>query len=52
MEGFNERLLIGATTLSLDEILTEIHAVGGLAIASHVDRDLFSVTRQLGFIDV
>ncbi|MEI7591123.1 MAG: histidinol-phosphatase, partial [Deltaproteobacteria bacterium] len=51
VEGFNEHLLIGATTLSLDEVLREIHATGGLAIASHIDRPSFSVTSQLGFID-
>jgi PHP family Zn ribbon phosphoesterase len=51
VEGFNDRLLIGATDLSLDAIIAHIHYFGGLAIASHIDRESFSVLSQLGFID-
>jgi PHP family Zn ribbon phosphoesterase len=51
VEGMNERLLIGSTDLSLDYIVKEIHSLGGLAIASHIDRPSFSVLSQLGFID-
>jgi len=51
VEGFNQRLLIGATSLSLQEIIDHIHRLGGLAIASHIDRESFSVISQLGFID-
>jgi len=46
----NQRLLIGATDLSLDEVVRIIHEFNGLAIASHVDRPSFSVLSQLGFI--
>jgi PHP family Zn ribbon phosphoesterase len=46
----SERLLIGATTLSLEDIVRLIHDAGGLAVASHVDREAFSVIGQLGFI--
>ncbi len=48
--GLNNRLLIGATSLSLQEIVETIRRMDGLAIASHVDRDSFSVISQLGFI--
>ncbi|TET78541.1 MAG: PHP domain-containing protein [Candidatus Cloacimonadota bacterium] len=48
--GFNERLLIGATTLFLEQVVDIIHQLGGIAIAAHVDRDAFSVIGQLGFI--
>jgi hypothetical protein len=48
--GFNERLLITATSLSLDRLLAMIHTLGGLAIACHVDREAFSALSQLGFI--
>jgi PHP family Zn ribbon phosphoesterase len=51
VEGFNQRLLIGATVLSLQEIIDHVHRLGGLAIASHIDRESFSVIGQLGFID-
>jgi PHP family Zn ribbon phosphoesterase len=44
------RLLIGATTLTLQQVVEAIHRWGGLAIASHVDRERFSLIGQLGFI--
>jgi hypothetical protein len=47
---FNRKLLIGATTLSLEEIVDLIHSFNGLAIASHIDRDAYSIIGQLGFI--
>jgi PHP family Zn ribbon phosphoesterase len=50
VEGYNRRLLIGATSLSISEIVQEIHQLGGLAIASHVDRETYSIIGQLGFI--
>ena len=44
------RLLIGATGLSLEEVVQTIHRLGGLAIAAHVDRPRFSLISQLGFV--
>lgn len=46
----NHRLLIGATTLKLKEIVDKIHSLNGLCIASHVDRPAFGIISQLGFI--
>lgn len=51
VEGFNDKFLLGATKLPLLEIIHHVHAFGGLAIASHIDRESFSVISQLGFID-
>lgn len=48
--GHNTRLLIGATTLSVKEVVGTIHRLGGLAIAAHVDRPRFSIISQLGFV--
>jgi predicted metal-dependent phosphoesterase TrpH len=48
--GTNSRLLIGATTLTVEQIVDAIHKWAGLAIASHVDRERFSLVGQLGFI--
>ena len=48
--GTNRRLLIGATTLTVEQIVKAIHQRAGLAIASHVDRERFSLIGQLGFI--
>ncbi len=46
----NSRLLIGATGLSLKEVVETIHGLGGLAIAAHVDRPRFGLISQLGFV--
>ena len=48
--GTNRRLLIGATTLTVEQIVDAIHKQGGLAVASHGDRERFSLIGQLGFI--
>jgi PHP family Zn ribbon phosphoesterase len=46
----SHRLLIGATSLSVDRIVDAIHQLEGLAIASHIDRETFGIIGQLGFI--
>jgi predicted metal-dependent phosphoesterase TrpH len=48
--GFNEKLLMGATNIPLDGVIEAIHHHGGLAIASHIDREAFSIISQLGMI--
>jgi predicted metal-dependent phosphoesterase TrpH len=50
VEGYNRRILLGATTLLLEQVVEEVHVLGGLVIASHIDREAFSVIGQLGFI--
>jgi len=50
IEGFNDRLLIGAVSLGLEAIVREVHRLGGLCIASHVDRPSYSLLSQLGFV--
>jgi len=50
VEGFNERLLIGATDISLETLVEKVHESGGLAVAAHIDRPSFSVLSQLGFV--
>jgi PHP family Zn ribbon phosphoesterase len=48
--GFEERLLLGASAFTVEEVVRHIHRLGGVAIASHVDRGSYSVISQLGFI--
>jgi hypothetical protein len=48
--GRESKLLIGAIGLSVEKIVENIHRLGGLAIASHVDRESFSIFSQLGFV--
>jgi PHP family Zn ribbon phosphoesterase len=46
----NTHLLIGATRLSVQDILQQTHHLGGLCLAAHVDRQAFGIIAQLGFI--
>ncbi len=46
----NEKLLIGATTLTLEAIVRKVHCFNGVAIAAHIDKKAFSILGQLGFI--
>ena len=48
--GINRRMLIGATLLPLEQIVSTIASLGGVTIASHIDRQAFSLLGQLGFI--
>ena len=48
--GSNKKLLVGATGLPVEEIVGAIRRLGGLAIASHIDRESFGIIGQLGFI--
>ena len=48
--GENPRLLIGATRLSLHDIVDETHMLGGINISCHVDRPAYGIINQLGFI--
>jgi PHP family Zn ribbon phosphoesterase len=51
VEGMNAHLLIGAVDIPLQDVIARIHRLGGLAVASHIDRPSYSVLSQLGFID-
>lgn len=48
--SFEEKLLIGAVSLPVSRIVAEIHERKGIVIASHIDRESFSIVSQLGFI--
>ena len=48
--GSSNKLLIGSTSLGIDRVVELVHGLGGLAVASHVDRQSFSIIAQLGFI--
>lgn len=50
--GFSDKLLIGATEITIDRLVGLIHEFDGLAIAAHVDREGFGIIGQLGFIPV
>ncbi len=48
--GRSDRLLIGASSLSVQEIVEATSAREGVVVASHIDRESFSIISQLGFI--
>jgi PHP family Zn ribbon phosphoesterase len=48
--GVNRRMLIGATLLPLEQIVSMVGSLRGVTIASHIDRQAFSLLGQLGFI--
>ncbi len=48
--GISEKLLFGATTLNIDRIIEIVHQNSGMIIAAHVDREVFSIISQLGYI--
>lgn len=45
-----DSMLLASTDLSVQEVTEQAVALGGLAIAAHVDRPAFSLISQLGFI--
>ncbi len=48
--GFNDRLLATSAFLSVDETVRRVGELGGVAIPSHVDRPVYSIIANLGFI--
>jgi len=48
--GEEDLMLIGSCGYSIQEISDMTDGLGGICIASHVDRPSFSIIRQLGFI--
>jgi len=42
--------LAAATNLSVDKIVSLVHDLHGMAIAAHIDRQVFGIIAQLGFI--
>jgi PHP family Zn ribbon phosphoesterase len=47
---FQERLLQTSTSLSVEQVVTMVEALGGLVIPAHVDRPAFSLLANLGII--
>ena len=45
-----EELLIASLNVELVEIIETVKSIGGITIASHVDRPAYSIISQLGFI--
>jgi PHP family Zn ribbon phosphoesterase len=48
--GYEDKLLTRGISLSVDQVVDQIHRLGGVAVASHIDRESYSIMSQLGFI--
>lgn len=48
--GFAEKFLISASGFDISSLVAEVHAVGGLVIPAHIDRSVYGVIAQLGFL--
>lgn len=48
--GYEEQLLVTATSLSIDDVKTLADKTGGVAIPAHVDRNSYSVLSNLGVL--
>jgi hypothetical protein len=48
--AFSDRLLVTSTNLSVDETVRQVGERDGLCIPSHVDRPVYSIIANLGFI--
>jgi 3',5'-nucleoside bisphosphate phosphatase len=47
---YKEEMLLTSLTLSAQDVAEQVNALGGICIASHVDRNVYSILSQLGFI--
>jgi 3',5'-nucleoside bisphosphate phosphatase len=48
--GYNERLLLTSTNFSVNQVVQQVQALGGLCIPAHVDRPAYSIISNLGFV--
>jgi PHP family Zn ribbon phosphoesterase len=48
--GFAEKFLISASAFDIHALVGEVHALGGLCIPAHIDRQVYGIITQLGFL--
>lgn len=48
--GFAEKFLISASGFDISSLVDEVHALGGLIVPAHIDRAVFGIIAQLGFL--
>lgn len=49
--GYEENLLVTATTLPVGKVSDMVKELGGVAIPAHIDKSSYSIISNLGFID-
>lgn len=50
--GIKEEMLLTSLTLDIATVTATVQSLGGISIAAHVDRPMYSIFAQLGFIPV
>lgn len=50
IEGYEEKLLLTATSININELFDMVGRLGGIAIPAHIDRSSYSILSSLGFI--
>ena len=48
--GYAEKFLISASGFDITALVEKVHALGGLIIPAHIDRSVFGIISQLGFL--
>lgn len=48
--GFADKFLISASGYDISSLVDEVHALGGLFIPAHIDRQVYGLISQLGFL--
>ena len=48
--GFAEKFLISASAYNVKSLLDLVHSLGGLFVPAHIDRSVFGIVSQLGFL--
>jgi PHP family Zn ribbon phosphoesterase len=48
--GFAEKFLISASGFDISSLLKQVHAFGGLFVPAHIDRSVYGIIAQLGFL--
>lgn len=49
--GYEENMLVTATSLSIDQVAEAVRALGGAVFPAHIDKTSYSIVSNLGFID-
>ena len=48
--GFAEKFLISASAYDIHSLVDTVHARGGLCVPAHIDRQVYGIIAQLGFL--
>ncbi len=48
--GFAEKFLLNASSYAVGALVAEVHSLGGLCIPAHIDRQVYGIVAQFGFL--